>query len=190
MPLFAGFPFSVKFTFGKVRIKHLYSAYRKIQESLCMFYTAATVSATETKVSKCNWNHVFILKTWPLHMWNNFVAKSSRVCTYKCGRNWQFWYEISYFNNNIWFGNVSNCLSFKFRFEDITKFIIMVKNGNNGEQDHFFKKHAGRGRGWETNIQQIVASFTRNWTNSGPYLQFHDYHLMRSLCLWREGTHS
>jgi hypothetical protein len=35
-----------------------------------------------------------------------------------------------------------------------------------------------------------VASFTRNWTNSGPYLQFQDYHLMRSLCLWREGTHS
>jgi hypothetical protein len=25
----------------------------------------------------------------------------------------------------------------------ITKFIIMVKNGNNGEQDHFLKKHAG-----------------------------------------------
>jgi hypothetical protein len=81
-------------------------------------------------------------------MWNNFVAKSSRVCIFdkrvrKCGRNWQFWYEISYFNYNVWFGNVSNCLSFKFRFEDITKFIIMVKNGNNGEQDHFLKKHAG-----------------------------------------------
>jgi hypothetical protein len=49
-----------------------------------------------------------------------------------------------YFNYNIWFGNVSNCLSFEFHFEDITKFIIMVKydnNGNNGEQDHF--QHAG-----------------------------------------------
>ena len=31
----------------------------------------------------------------------------------------------------VWFGNVSNCLSFKYHFEDITKFIIMVKNGNN-----------------------------------------------------------
>jgi hypothetical protein len=27
-----------KIYFGKVCIKHLYSAYRKIQESLCMFY--------------------------------------------------------------------------------------------------------------------------------------------------------
>ena len=76
------------------------------------------------------------------------VNKSSRVCIFdkrvrKCGRNWQIWYEISYFNYNIWFGNVYNCLPFKFRFEDITKFITMVKNGNNGEQDHFLKKHAG-----------------------------------------------
>jgi hypothetical protein len=58
---------------------------------------------------------------------------------------------------NIWFGNVSNCLSFKFHFEDITKFIIMVKNGNNnGEQGHFLKKACGRGLEL-TNIQQIVA---------------------------------
>ena len=40
-------------------------------------------------------------------------------------------------------GNVSNCLSFEFHFEDITKFIIMVKYDNNGNQDHFLKKHAG-----------------------------------------------
>ena len=43
----------------------------------------------------------------------------------------------------ITFGNISDCLSFKFHFEDITKFIIMVKNGNNDEKDHFLKKHAG-----------------------------------------------
>ena len=45
----------------------------------------------------------------------------------------------------ITFGNISDCLSFKFHFEDITKFIIMIngQNGNNDEKDHFLKKHAG-----------------------------------------------
>ena len=35
--------------------------------------------------------------------------------------------QVNYFKYNIWFGNVSNCLSFEFHFEDITKFI------NNGQ---------------------------------------------------------
>ena len=30
-----------------------------------------------------------------------------------------------------------------FHFEDIPKFKIMVKNGNNGEKDHFLIMHAG-----------------------------------------------
>jgi hypothetical protein len=98
-----------------------YSAYRKIQESLCMFYTAA-ISALQNS-TKLQLKPCFHIK----NMAAPHVNKSSRVCIFdkrvrKCGRNWQIWYEISYFNYNIWFGNVYNCLPFKFRFEDITKF--------------------------------------------------------------------